>query len=128
MSVHESARRVFWEPVTFKVGDRVRVRLSGECLARTVQGSVIEDYYSSNALHLPEDNGLDGVVVDLMAQAVDHLEEGYDIADVVNLQRHFESIGHPYSVEIHRTTRDGFQYPMILPFAAAELELLDAAS
>ena len=126
---HETQQPIWWEPGRpFQVGDRVRIRLSGECTAKTAQGSVIQGYYSSDGLHLPDDDGLDGTIVDLMAQAAEHLEEGYDIADVENLQKHFESIGHPYSVEVHRTTQDGVRYPMILPFAAAELELLEAAS
>ena len=46
-----------WEPWTFKVGDRVRVRLSGECRWARFSKALGDG-------HLPVEDGLEGEIVD----------------------------------------------------------------
>ena len=58
----ESPDQGFWEPQQFKIGDRVRVRLNGEC---NVTGPVRETPASPivhGPVHLAYQNGMEGTV------------------------------------------------------------------
>ena len=103
----------FWEPVTFKVGNRVRVRLSGECQLEHQQDGPAHRRGHIDRGHAPEEDGAIGTVLayrdspstDWVAAQGHCIRVEFD--DLVVIK------GHPYS---------GSYY------AAAELELLEAAS
>ena len=89
-----------WEPRTFKVGDRVRIRLSGECrgrFRRIATGEKIQHRRCS-----------DGCV-----------------GRVVDVQRHHD---HPYKIRIDPPIYDPDRgtYYNGGPFAAIELEPMEA--
>lgn len=113
-----SAQPKYWEPVTFQVGDRVRVRLSGECLA-TAHPRSEAALRGVTDIHFANENGRIGTITDPPThRRIDPVME------------HYVSQGHRYLV----TYDVEFRHPAMWGarpdgmFAAAELELIEAAS
>lgn len=52
-----------WAPITFKVGDRVRVKVNPECRIKGNPGSVV--HRKGRRGHLPGENGLTGTVTEV---------------------------------------------------------------
>lgn len=122
----ETAPPRFWEPVTFKAGDRVRVRLSGECrvpIWPKSWGASNGEQWMHSSFGESYANGLTGVVADPFDQ-YPFIDEEL-IAEAV---AYYVEHGHPYDVI--------FDEPIFFQnivnhggmFAAVELELLEASS
>jgi hypothetical protein len=114
MTIHdiETAPK-WWEPVTFKVGDRVRVRLSGECQSEPHINSGAHHW--GNPLHVDSEHRAIGTI---------------ELMDKGSAE-YYDSIGHPFTVRFDEPVRITWRPGQLRPrgvFAAAELELLGAAS
>lgn len=62
----DTATPLYWEPIAFRVGDRVRVALSDECAqdrAGTLRGELTREEMAMP--HWPQENGMIGVVVNI---------------------------------------------------------------
>lgn len=76
-----------WEPITFRVGDRVRVRVNPECRIEGNPGSVV--HRMGRRGHLPGENGLTGTVI-----------------EVGDKHGRLSQQGHPYEVHFDRGVLD----------------------
>ena len=96
-----------WQPWTPKVGDRVRIRLSGECQAEVQAGSPMHRAGMLSG-HVPDEHGMTGTV------------------DMVN-SREYVRDQHPYLVQFDRPLFLGNDCSCGDLYAAAELEPLEPA-
>ena len=90
-----SAEPRYWEPQTFEIGQRVRVRLSAECQLKPCPGS----YYDQigQVGHPEHENGLTGTVTDFKQDERDFLAAQGHTIDV------------EYDIDMRPTIGDGRQ-------------------
>lgn len=113
-----SGTPVWYEPHTFKVGDRVRVRLSGECRQSPAPGCLSDQ--RGVPLHMDVDDGLTGVIVsdETVFEHQDSFVATWMASASLN---YYRSIGHPYNVLFDEPYVSGVD---IAAYAAIELEPL----
>jgi hypothetical protein len=98
----------FWQPWQWKVGDRVRVRLSGECQLEYHDLSPAKRIAGICNGHLSAEDGLTGTVV--------------EYGNSPDIHAFAVKQGHPYSVQWDRNIRTGRFHWGGSNYAAAELE------
>lgn len=118
MTIHEETQPKYWEPVTFKVGDRVRVRLSGECTEAPALGCTAQRL--GQPLHEDDENHLTGTIIDDDTVIAQRLGRDSQVRIAIN---YYRSIGHTYNVLFDEAAPTGIT---VGAYAAAELELIEA--